>query len=746
MKVSNGKNIKQVKKEASSYEINNDNIKKYKIYLKGLNCSNCAAKIENDVRKITGVESADINLIKQEFNIKASLKYEVLFENIKSIVLKYEPDVKVLDDSAKVETKGCSSCCAEGHCADKEHNDEDGHDHGDNDSIKTRLIKYVIGLSLFLGAVFIDLPETYSDVILIISYLIFGYDVLIRAVKNILRGQVFDENFLMSISTVGAILIGELPEAVFVMLFYQVGEMFQDIAVGRSRKSIKDLMNIKPEYANIKTESGFEKVSPDSVRVNDIIIVKPGEKIPLDGVVIEGSGQIDTVALTGESVPRIVKDGDEVLNGSINIDGVLNIKVTKEFGESTVMKILEMVENAANKKSKAEQFITKFAKIYTPIVVILAALLAFIPPIVTPEADLAVWISRALIFLVVSCPCALVLSVPLGFFSGIGAASKNGILVKGSNYIQALSVVDTVVFDKTGTVTEGVFRVSEFVNKSGLTDEQLLNMVRACEKMSNHPIAKSIVGYVESLNIKDDIKLTDFKEIRGYGLEAYINDTKILLGNAKLMKKEDIVFEQYEGLGSVVYIAIDNKYAGRISVSDKIKTDTKKAVDMFKQLGINDIIMLTGDNKTEAAKVCQEVGIKQFYAELLPQGKVEKIEELYEKSNYRNIAFVGDGINDAPVLSRVEVGVAMGGVGSDAAIEAADMVIMNDSLVKVAEGIVISRNTISIVKQNIIFALGVKFIVLILGALGMASMWAAVFADVGVSFICILNSMRRKIK
>lgn len=746
MKVSNGKNIKQVKKEASSYEINNDNIKKYKIYLKGLNCSNCAAKIENDVRKITGVESADINLIKQEFNIKASLKYEVLFENIKSIVLKYEPDVKVLDDSAKVETKGCSSCCAEGHCADKEHNDEDGHDHGDNDSIKTRLIKYVIGLSLFLGAVFIDLPETYSDVILIISYLIFGYDVLIRAVKNILRGQVFDENFLMSISTVGAILIGELPEAVFVMLFYQVGEMFQDIAVGRSRKSIRDLMNIKPEYANIKTESGFEKVSPDSVRVNDIIIVKPGEKIPLDGVVIEGSGQIDTVALTGESVPRIVKDGDEVLNGSINIDGVLNIKVTKEFGESTVMKILEMVENAANKKSKAEQFITKFAKIYTPIVVILAALLAFIPPIVTPEADLAVWISRALIFLVVSCPCALVLSVPLGFFSGIGAASKNGILVKGSNYIQALSVVDTVVFDKTGTVTEGVFRVSEFVNKSGLTDEQLLNMVRACEKMSNHPIAKSIVGYVESLNIKDDIKLTDFKEIRGYGLEAYINDTKILLGNAKLMKKEDIVFEQYEGLGSVVYIAIDNKYAGRISVSDKIKTDTKKAVDMFKQLGINDIIMLTGDNKTEAAKVCQEVGIKQFYAELLPQGKVEKIEELYEKSNYRNIAFVGDGINDAPVLSRVEVGVAMGGVGSDAAIEAADMVIMNDSLVKVAEGIVISRNTISIVKQNIIFALGVKFIVLILGALGMASMWAAVFADVGVSFICILNSMRRKIK
>lgn len=746
MKVSNGKNIKQVKKEASSYEINNDNIKKYKIYLKGLNCSNCAAKIENDVRKITGVESADINLIKQEFNIKASLKYEVLFENIKSIVLKYEPDVKVLDDSAKVETKGCSSCCAEGHCADKEHNDEDGHDHGDNDSIKTKLIKYVIGLSLFLGAVFIDLPETYSDVILIISYLIFGYDVLIRAVKNILRGQVFDENFLMSISTVGAILIGELPEAVFVMLFYQVGEMFQDIAVGRSRKSIKDLMNIKPEYANIKTESGFEKVSPDSVRVNDIIIVKPGEKIPLDGVVIEGSGQIDTVALTGESVPRIVKDGDEVLNGSINIDGVLNIKVTKEFGESTVMKILEMVENAANKKSKAEQFITKFAKIYTPIVVILAALLAFIPPIVTPEADLAVWISRALIFLVVSCPCALVLSVPLGFFSGIGAASKNGILVKGSNYIQALSVVDTVVFDKTGTVTEGAFRVSEFVNKSGLTDEQLLNMVRACEKMSNHPIAKSIVGYVESLNIKDDIKLTDFKEIRGYGLEAYINDTKILLGNAKLMKKEDIVFEQYEGLGSVVYIAIDNKYAGRISVSDKIKTDTKKAVDMFKQLGINDIIMLTGDNKTEAAKVCQEVGIKQFYAELLPQGKVEKIEELYEKSNYRNIAFVGDGINDAPVLSRVEVGVAMGGVGSDAAIEAADMVIMNDSLVKVAEGIVISRNTISIVKQNIIFALGVKFIVLILGALGMASMWAAVFADVGVSFICILNSMRRKIK
>ena len=746
MKVSNGKNIKQVKKEASSYEINNDNIKKYKIYLKGLNCSNCAAKIENDVRKITGVESADINLIKQEFNIKASLKYEVLFENIKSIVLKYEPDVKVLDDSAKVETKGCSSCCAEGHCADKEHNDEDGHDHGDNDSIKTRLIKYVIGLSLFLGAVFIDLPETYSDVILIISYLIFGYDVLIRAVKNILRGQVFDENFLMSISTVGAILIGELPEAVFVMLFYQVGEMFQDIAVGRSRKSIRDLMNIKPEYANIKTESGFEKVSPDSVRVNDIIIVKPGEKIPLDGVVIEGSGQIDTVALTGESVPRIVKDGDEVLNGSINIDGVLNIKVTKEFGESTVMKILEMVENAANKKSKAEQFITKFAKIYTPIVVILAALLAFIPPIVTPEADLAVWISRALIFLVVSCPCALVLSVPLGFFSGIGAASKNGILVKGSNYIQALSVVDTVVFDKTGTVTEGVFRVSEFVNKSGLTDEQLLNMVRACEKMSNHPIAKSIVGYVELLNIKDDIKLTDFKEIRGYGLEAYINDTKILLGNAKLMKKEDIVFEQYEGLGSVVYIAIDNKYAGSISVSDKIKTDTKKAVDMFKQLGINDIIMLTGDNKTEAAKVCQEVGIKQFYAELLPQGKVEKIEELYEKSNYRNIAFVGDGINDAPVLSRVEVGVAMGGVGSDAAIEAADMVIMNDSLVKVAEGIVISRNTISIVKQNIIFALGVKFIVLILGALGMASMWAAVFADVGVSFICILNSMRRKIK
>ncbi len=699
-----------------------------KIQMKGLTCSNCAAKIENDTRKLEGVEDVSISLMKQAMEIRLSAAGDKnkLFTEVKNIAGKYEPDVLVA--WADEEKKAAAS----------EEETEEEFD------LKGRIIKYTIGVLLFLGAELLPLEQTLQTGLFLASYLIFGFGVLKNAVKNISRGQVFDENFLMGLSTVGAIAIGELAEAVFVMLFYQVGETFQEFAVHRSRRSIKDLMDIRPDYANVERKGSVLQTAPEEVHLGDVIVVKPGEKVPLDGIIIEGESQLDTSALTGESVPRKAREKDEVLSGSINLNGLLRVRVTKEFGESTAVKILELVENATAKKSKTEQFITKFARVYTPCVVIAAVLLAFLPPIAMGSFDFRMWIGRALIFLVISCPCALVLSVPLGFFSGIGEASRKGILVKGSNYIQVLHEIETIVFDKTGTVTMGVFEVSDVKEAEGFSRDELVYLTALSEKMSNHPIAKSIAAFYEAEygGLPED-KMNAYEEISGHGVKAEIDGSIVLAGNEKLMKKYHVSYEKFDGFGSVVYVAKDGKYAGYIVVSDKIKEGSKEAVQRLKGLGVKNVVMLTGDNRETADKIGREVLVDTVYAELLPQEKVEKMEGLFENSG--KVAFVGDGINDAPSLARADVGIAMGGIGSDAAIEAADVVIMNDDLRKIADGVVIARNTNRIVVQNIVFALGVKAVVLVMGALGYASMWMAVFADVGVAFIAILNSMRKKI-
>jgi heavy metal-(Cd/Co/Hg/Pb/Zn)-translocating P-type ATPase len=644
-------------------------------------------------------------------------------EDVKIITNKYEPDVKVgLKD--------------QGHS---------GEDHQDEENTKNIIIRFAVGILMFIAAVAIKEPQWLSTGLFMGAYFIFGGDVLVRAIKNISKGQIFDENFLMSIATVGAIAIGEMPEAVFVMLFYQVGEFFQSLAVEKSRKSIRSLMDIRPDHANLVADEKIVETRPEEISVDDIIVVKPGERVPLDGVVIEGESAVDTSALTGESVPKKVYVNSEVLSGSINTSGLLKIRVTQVFEKSTVVKILELTENAASKKTKAEQFITKFARIYTPIVVMGAVVLAVVPPIFTSEADLKMWIGRALIFLVVSCPCALVLSVPLGFFSGIGEASKNGILVKGSNYLQALCKINTVVMDKTGTITEGVFEVTE-IKANGVDESELLKLGAYAEKMSNHPIAKSIVNKYEADELIDVSKISDYEEIGGYGVSAVVEGKKIFAGNLRLMKRENILCDEFNGMGSVVYLGANGKYFGRIVVSDRIKKDSEKAIKAIKSMGIKNTVILTGDSKKNADMVCESVGADVVYSQLLPQDKVSKVEELYSENSCRKILFVGDGINDAPVLSRAEVGIAMGGVGSDAAIEAADVVIMNDNLMKIADAIKLARNTNTIVMQNIVFALGVKAVVLAMGAMGMATMWMAVFADVGVAFIAVLNSMRKKLK
>lgn len=700
----------------------------FKIKLKGLDCPHCVGEIEEGTKKLKGIENVSVNLMKQEMtiNLQDTIKKQEIFHDIEKLVHFHEPDVEVnwIDETKK---------------------EEDTEDF--QKELKKRISFYAVGIVLFLGAAVGLFETTFSSILYLVSYFIFGFDVLKNAVRNILKGQVFDENFLMSISTIGAIAIGELSEAVFVMLFYQIGETFQQIAVNRSRKSIKELMNIRPDFANLETAEGLVEVSPEDVEINDFIVVKPGEKVPLDGVVIEGSSQIDTSALTGESVPRGIAEGQEILSGSINITGILKIKVTKGFGESTVVKILELVENATTKKSKTEQFITKFARVYTPIVVIAAVMLAFLPPIFTAEADLSMWVGRALIFLVISCPCALVLSVPLGFFSGIGEAGKKGVLVKGSNYIHALSEARIVVFDKTGTLTKGVFEVTQIKAEKEIEEKELLKLTAMAESMSNHPIAKSIVARYElNFGSLEQIELEQYEEIGGHGIQVKIHEKQVTVGNKRLMDREKIHCEVYDGIGSVVYIAIDGSYAGRIVVSDSIKSTSKEAIQRLKKLGVQKTIMLTGDNHSTAQKISKELGLDEYYGELLPQDKVELIEKIACSNEKGKILFVGDGINDAPVLARADIGIAMGGVGSDAAIEAADVVIMNDDLAKIADGIIIARNTNKIVNQNIVFALTVKVIVLALGAIGFATMWMAVFADVGVAFIAILNSMRKKIK
>ena len=607
--------------------------------------------------------------------------------------------------------------------------------------MKKRLWRIIIGAILFTVALLMDFNNEWLQIALfMISYVVVGGDVVKRAVKNIIRGQIFDENFLMSVATIGAMLIGEFPEAVAVMLFYQVGELFQSYAVGKSRNSIASLMEIRPDYANVKKGDEIIKVDPDEVQIGDMIVITAGEKIPLDGKVIEGSSMLDTSALTGESVPREVQVGSDILSGSININGVITAEVTKEFEESTVSKILDLVENASSKKSNSEQFITKFARYYTPVVVITAVLLAIIPPLVISGATFSEWIYRALAFLVISCPCALVISIPLSFFGGIGGASKEGILVKGSNYLEALSQTEIAVFDKTGTLSKGVFNVQE-IHPQGVSKEELLELTAYAESYSNHPISLSLKeAYGKDI---DPGRISEVEELSGHGVTATVDGQKVVAGNIKLMKKMDIPYFEGELVGTVVHVAVDNKYIGYIVIADELKPDAKQAIKELKDADIKQLVMLTGDNQSVGAKVAKELGLDKFYAGLLPADKVEKVEELFaQKSQKGNLALAGDGINDAPVLARADIGIAMGGLGSDAAIEAADVVIMTDEPSKIATAIKISKKTLKIANKNIIFAIGVKILVLILSALGLTTMWAAIFADVGVTILAVLNAFR----
>ncbi len=607
--------------------------------------------------------------------------------------------------------------------------------------MKKKERKIIIAIILFVIAIVIPFKlDWLNKIIYIISYLIVGLDIVKKAIRNIFRGKVFDENFLMTIATIGAFAIGEFPEAVAVMLFYQVGESFQSYAVDKSRKSIASLMDIRPDFANVKRNDIIEKVSPEEVAIGEKIIVKPGEKIPLDGIVIEGTSMLDTKALTGESIPRDVIVGDNVLSGCINQNGLLTLEVTKEFGESTVSKILDLVENASNKKSKSENFITKFAKYYTPIVVIIAVFLAILPPIFIKDAIFSDWLYRALTFLVVSCPCALVISIPLGFFGGIGGASKMGILIKGSNYLEALARTEIAVFDKTGTLTEGVFNVQE-IKAINVSEDELIKLTAHAESYSNHPISISLKkAYGKEI---DNSIIEDTQELSGRGIIAKVEGKEILVGNEKLMKERNIQYTSCDKIGTILYIAIDNTFAGYIVIADAIKKDSKKAIEELKKNNVKEIVMLTGDRREVGQDIATKLGMSKVYTELLPDGKVEKVELLLkQKSKKGKLAFVGDGINDAPVLALSDIGIAMGGLGSDAAIEAADIVIMTDEPSKIVNAIKISKRTMNIVKENIIFALFIKIAVLVLSAIGLSTMWEAVFADVGVSIIAIINSLR----
>lgn len=613
------------------------------------------------------------------------------------------------------------------------------HVHEEEKNDKVLLARVILAIVLFSLAMIFTSAPTFKISLLGISYLIAGYDILIKAINNIIKGKVFDENFLMGIATLGAIGIKEYPEAVMVMVLYQIGEYLQDKAVEKSQNSITELMDIRPDYANIEKNGDLTKISPYEVKIGDTIIVKTGEKIPLDGIIIDGTATLDTSALTGESRPREVKIGDEAISGCINTNGLLKIRVTKEYGQSTVSKILDLVENASSKKTKTENFITKFAKIYTPVVVLAALFLAILPPLIF-GSNFSVWINRALTFLVISCPCALVISVPLGFFAGIGGASKCGILVKGSSYLELLSKPETIVFDKTGTLTQGCFKVVKIVQQEDTTKEELLELTAYAESYSNHPIALSIKkAYDKSI---DKNRISEISEIAGNGVRAEINGCSILVGNENLLKNHNISYQKANETGTIVYTAKNSKFLGYIVISDKLKEDAQKAIIELKKLKLQ-TVMLTGDTEESGLTVAKKLNIDKAYTQLLPIDKVDKIEDIIEqKTKNKSVIFVGDGINDAPVLTRADVGIAMGGLGSDAAIEAADVVIMDDKPTKVATAIKIAKQTLTIVKENIAFALGIKVLFLILGAFGVVTMWGAVFADVGVTLIAVLNSLR----
>ena len=693
-----------------------ENKEELQLTLEGLNCANCARKIEEKVGKMEGVKESNLNFTTTTLNVKLErkVKEEHAINEIKKLVEALEPHVKVEKKvSGKTNVQRAKF------------------------EVKPTLI---IGTILYLIAVIGDFKGALALILFVASYLLIGGKVVLIAIKNIARGQLFDENFLMTVATIGAFSISEYPEAVAVMLFYEIGETIQGYAVNKSRSSISSLMDIRADYANIIIDGKEKKVSPETVKVEDIILVKPGEKIPLDGIVVEGESFVDTSALTGESVPRKIAVNDEILSGGINTNGVLKVKVTKKFGESTVSRILEMVENAANKKANTEKFITKFAKVYTPIVVALAILIAVVPSIFIKDALFSTWLYRALVFLVVSCPCALVVSVPLGFFAGIGGASKKGVLVKGSNYLELLKDLETVVFDKTGTLTEGVFTVTE-INTNNIQKEKLIEVAAMAESFSNHPIAISIIKEYGKEIDKEVIE--EYEEIAGHGIKAVINNEEILIGNAKLMNQFNISYNEVDSIGTVVYCAINGEFKGSIVISDKIKENADEALINLKAAGVKKTVMLTGDNKKTAEKVGEKVNIDEVHSELLPLGKVKEVEKLLKASNKNGrLAFVGDGVNDAPVLARADIGIAMGGIGSDAAIEAADVVLMKDDINALVDAINVSKKTNKILWQNIIFALGVKVIVMVLGTFGIANMWTAVFADVGVTIIAIINSTR----
>ena len=680
--------------------------------LEGLDCANCAMKIEKGVQKINGVKEATVNFTSGKLTIDAEEDHLATIEQeTKKVVKELEPDVKVTE-------------------IDKEKVSEHG-----NEKERNTLFRILFSLAGIALLLLFDFNEPIRLIGYLLIYLLIGYDVVKKAVMNIVKGKIFDENFLMSVATIGAMLIGEYPEAVAVMLFYQIGEYFQGLAVNHSRKSIRELMAIRPETAHIQTAEELMTVNPEDVQIGQYVLVKPGERVPLDGTIIEGESLVDTSALTGESVPKSVYVGETVLSGFINKNKPFLVQVKKSYENSTISKLLELVENASSKKAPAENFITKFARYYTPVVVGLAVLLAVLPPLVVSGAAFSEWIYRALTFLVISCPCALVISVPLSFFGGIGGASKIGVLVKGSNYLELLAQTETVVFDKTGTLTKGDFSIQTIDTK--IDPKIFMQYVASAEQFSTHPIAQSVLeGYAGPL-----LPTTNIQEFAGEGILAEVDGKQVLVGNHKLMERFEISFPSSQEIGTLLYLAIDQSYSGYLVIADTLKEDAVDALVQLKQAGVKNTVMLTGDSKKIADHIGKQVGVDKIYSELLPEDKVQRLEEILQRNN-KKTAFVGDGINDAPVLARADVGIAMGGLGSDAAIEAADVVIMNDQPSKIAEAIHLAKKTLKIVKQNIVFAIGIKILVLTLGAFGFASMGDAVFADVGVTVLAVLNAMR----
>ncbi|EOD5299064.1 heavy metal translocating P-type ATPase [Enterococcus faecium] len=680
--------------------------------LEGLDCANCAMKIEKGVQKINGVKEATVNFTSGKLTIDAEEDHLATIEQeTKKVVKELEPDVKVTE-------------------IDKEKVSEHG-----NEKERNTLFRILFSLAGIALLLLFDFNEPIRLIGYLLIYLLIGYDVVKKAVMNIVKGKIFDENFLMSVATIGAMLIGEYPEAVAVMLFYQIGEYFQGLAVSHSRKSIRELMAIRPETAHVQTAEGLMTVNPEDVQIGQFVLVKPGERVPLDGTIIEGESLVDTSALTGESVPKSVYVGETVLSGFINKNKPFLVQVKKSYENSTISKLLELVENASSKKAPAENFITKFARYYTPVVVGLAVLLAVLPPLVVSGAAFSEWIYRALTFLVISCPCALVISVPLSFFGGIGGASKIGVLVKGSNYLELLAQTETVVFDKTGTLTKGDFSIQTIDTK--IDPKIFMQYVASAEQFSTHPIAQSVLeGYAGPL-----LPTTNIQEFAGEGILAEVDGKQVLVGNHKLMERFEISFPSSQEIGTLLYLAIDQSYSGYLVIADTLKEDAVDALVQLKQAGVKNTVMLTGDSKKIADHIGKQVGVDKIYSELLPEDKVQRLEEILQRNN-KKTAFVGDGINDAPVLARADVGIAMGGLGSDAAIEAADVVIMNDQPSKIAEAIHLAKKTLKIVKQNIVFAIGIKILVLALGAFGFASMGDAVFADVGVTVLAVLNAMR----